>query len=466
MSVTTTNPLFLGVDLGASSLKCGLFDLAGNCAGAARIAYPSHEWEGGAEQCCVDWWEALSTGVRRATADVDRAQIAALAVGGQAPSPVFVDRHLQPVWSVLPWFDSRSSAQRDQLLKVLGRSPANGGERLMVQVAARAMWLRDAAPREFARAAFVLHSGDYLLARLTGEVVMTSPSSSEVFAAVDLPLGLLPVRECRPGEMVGRTLPEVTEELGLERAVPAVSGGLDSFLGSIGSGMREPGDSCLNTGSSTVVAMLARPGRPGRFEWVGCPILSRPIRPGGHILQRAHRIAGHEASFSDLLADAARLQTSPRIRRRLAELVRDVDREDREVHKRLSDLARRHTPTELFHLLLGAIFLNQRSVLEAWERPGEPVGRVRSVGGLAAHPDANQMQADVHGRAVEVPRMAESGALGAALLAATALEFCTPGEAASHMVRPGRTYSPRPGLAATYNELFAGIHAGAGRGSA
>ena len=29
-------PLFLGIDLGTSSLKCGLFDLAGNCAAAAR----------------------------------------------------------------------------------------------------------------------------------------------------------------------------------------------------------------------------------------------------------------------------------------------------------------------------------------------------------------------------------------------------------------------------------------------
>ncbi len=136
------DPLFIGIDLGTSALKCGLFDLPGNCAAATRVAYPTRDCEGGAEQRCTDWWEALSAGVRTVTAAVDRGRVAAIGVGGHVPSPTFVDADLRPVWPVVPWFDHRCESERDRLLEILGRSPASGGERLMVQLAARGMWLR------------------------------------------------------------------------------------------------------------------------------------------------------------------------------------------------------------------------------------------------------------------------------------------------------------------------------------
>ena len=151
-----------------AALKCGLFDRIGNCTSAARVAYPTREFDGGAEQQAGDWWTALSEGVAIATAKVDRTRIAAMGVGGHAPSPVLVDADLRPVAAVLPWFDDGCKPERERLLETLDRLPASGEERLMIQVAARAMWLRRTAPRDFARAASVLHSGDYLVAWLTG----------------------------------------------------------------------------------------------------------------------------------------------------------------------------------------------------------------------------------------------------------------------------------------------------------
>jgi sugar (pentulose or hexulose) kinase len=454
-------PLFLGIDLGTSSLKCGLFDLSGRRAGAARVPYPTREWGGGAEQQAGDWWEALAIAVHHATANAegDRGRIAAIGVGGHAPSPVFVDPDLEPVWPVLPWFDGRSAAHRDRLLRALGRPPADGGERLMTQVAARAVWLRGAAPVAFARAACFLHSGDYLIARLTGRRIATSPRVPEILDAAGLPPSLFPEEECRPGERVGVLLPAIATAWGLGPAVPVVAGGLDSFLATVGSGLRGPGDSCLSTGSSTVVAAVARPGCAGRFEWAGCQILSRPIRPGGRLLQWARRFAGPEDAIGDLLREASRSRWPTGALDRFAGFLRGAGGEDCEVRDQVSEIAQRCPPPELFYLLLVAIFLGQRAALEGLERQGGPLRRPRSVGGLAADPALDQLQADVLGRAVEVPRITESGALGAAMLAATAIGACTPGEAATRMVRPGRTHAPRDEAAATFDRLFAGIHA-------
>ncbi len=408
------DPLFLGVDLGTSALKCGLFDQAGNCAAGARVAYPTREWEGGAEQQCGDWWEALSGAVHLVAAGIDRKRIVAIGVGGHAPSPAFVDVDLQPVSPVLPWFDDRRARERDRLLETLGRFPASGGERLMVQVAARAMWLRGTSPREFAGAACVLHSGDYLVARLTDQKVMTSPKMPEVFVAADLPTGLLSARECLPGEIVGRIRADLAAEWKLDPAVEVVAGGLDSFLASVGSGIREPGDACLNCGSNSVVALLTRESHDARFEWHELSLLSRPTWPGGRVLQLTRTLADLDDAFDDAILEAASLQPPLAIERLLPELLGSGGRENRKIRKQISHYLQGHTAVEVLRLLLDAIFLGQRMMLEELEQQGEPARRVYSVGGLAAYPVVNQLQADVLGRAIEIPRSTDSGARGAA----------------------------------------------------
>ena len=455
------DPLFLGVDLGSSSLKCGLFNLMGGCAGAVRVGYPTREWEGGAEQRCGDWWQALNAGFRRATAGVDLSRIVAIGVGGHAPSPVIVDSRLRAVSPVLPWFDGRSRAYRDRLIGELGRAPEHGAERLMVQWAARALWLRDTEPAAFSRAACILHSGDYLVARLTGRRVMTSPRVSAIFAKAGLPLSLLPETECRPGERAGEILPEIARAWELGAAVPVIAGGLDSFLGTVGSGLREPGDACINTGSSAVVAVLDRPGRIGRFEWAGYPIQSRPTFPGGRILPVARRSNDPDGSSTDRLREAARQSPPARILRPLVGRLRDAKRDDGEIRDWLAESAQQATPSEMDHLRLVAVFRGQRDALEELERKCGPVSRVRAVGGLAALPELNQLQADVLGRVVEVPRITDSGVLGAAMLAATELEICTPREASSRMVTVERFAVPRGEIAPAYEELFEGISSGA-----
>jgi hypothetical protein len=187
--------------------------------------------------------------------------------------------------------------------------------------------------------------------------------------------------------------------------------------------MSETGDACLNSGSATVVAIMGLPGREGRFEWNGLPVMSRPLSPGGRALHEARHEWGLDTSTSDPIGAAARLQ--PPLP------------------------GANHSPLERFRLLLDRVLFNQRALLEQLERC-QPAKRLRGVGGLAASCGFRQLQADVLGRRIDSPEVTESGSLGAAMLATIALGFHTPPSAASHMVRSGRTYEPRADVAALY----------------
>lgn len=418
--------LFMGVDLGTSALKGGFYDLAGRQHGFARVTYPTHKKDGIEEQHAEDWWHAFIECVQRANVSVDVKHVAGIAIGGHAPSPAFVDDNLRSLFPVQPWFAPRAVMERMQVLTLMGRAPCNGPERLTIELAARAMWHRTHAPETFARVRCILHSGDYLAGRLTGECVSTIARVPWLFEAVGLSPALLPDRGCNPGEIVGPMQTSIAEELRLPPAVPVIAGGLDSLLAAIGSGLSETGDACLNSGSASVVAVMGLPSREGRFEWNGLPIMSRPVSPGGRELTLACDELGLSAT-TDPIGKAVRLQPA---------VNRSTD-----------------SPTAKFRLLLDVVLLNQRRMLEQLEQI-QPARQLRGVGGLAASTDFCQLQADVLGRKVDALAVPESGSLGAALLATTSLGFHTPATAASHMVRTCRTFAPRSSVAAFYERQF------------
>jgi sugar (pentulose or hexulose) kinase len=441
-------PLLLGIDLGTSALKCGVWTPRGHRAGLARIPYPTRGdalRPRTAEQSAEDWWRALLAGVGAATAGIDPRRIEALGVGGHAPSPVFADAELAPVAPVLTWLDPRPAVYMERLRRALGRPPASGPERLATQLAARALWLREHAPGGFARARWALGSGDYLAARLTGRPLTTAgPGAPEILAAAGLPAVLLPPRELKPGETAGPLSPAAADALGLPAGIPVVAGGLDSFLGSVGSGISEPGDACLNAGSASVVALVARPPAAGRFTLAGHPLASRPVGVGGRTLERAQALTGSPRPLPELLEEAARRGPGGGLG---AGSLDPGELDPGGLERALPELVCGGDPVEAIRRVLTAVCQAEGRVLEELAAAGGPVRRVRLVGGLAALPELGRFRARVLGRAVEVPEETDSGALGAALLAALAAgRFTDLHQAGAAMVRLAWRCEPGGGL--------------------
>jgi xylulokinase len=445
-----SDPLFLGVDLGTSSLKCGIFDLGGRRIADARVPYPTKPTPQGLEQQADDWWRAFAGGIRQVVAETPPKRIAAIAIGGHAPSPALVDASLNAVAPVMPWLDVRSRGQIDELTTSIGRPPLSGPERLAMQLAGRAMWLRQKAPESFARAAYILHSGDYLVARAIGSPVTTSPNLPEIFEAAGLSAKLLPEIELTAGEVAGTLSPVAADQLGLAPQTRVIAAGLDSFLAAIGSGIAKEGECCLAVGTSSGVAMLTDAPIGARFEWCGHRLLSKRIHLGGRLLEWL--TDANEAGFPELFRSAANLPVPLRSQPHLPQLL-DDSADDARLQSCLSEIAPQYDRAEVFRLVLDSVFLCQRLVVRDFQNYAGRVRRFVSVGALAADPELDQLQADVFGCSVEVPEYTESGALGAAILAAIAMTPYTPQQACARMVRIRRTWAPRSEVAAYYRQL-------------
>jgi xylulokinase len=90
------------------------------------------------------------------------------------------------------------------------------------------------------------------------------------------------------------------------------------------------------------------------------------------------------------------------------------------------------------------------------QRHGLPIGSLTMVDGEARSAAWNQVKADVMGRPIRTTRVAEGGALGAAMLAGLAAgEFATAEVAVAALVEAADTFDPDAAVHARYAELYA-----------
>ena len=150
----------LGIDLGTSSCKVGLFDPAGRPHGYGQAAYPVQRGPDGlAEQAPDDWWQAVGVAVRQAleAGSVPAERIAAVGLSGQVGTHVLLGRDGQPLRPAITWQDTRARAEiatlyqrvsRARLATILGIDLPPGPAWPLP----RLLWLRRQWPADLARA--------------------------------------------------------------------------------------------------------------------------------------------------------------------------------------------------------------------------------------------------------------------------------------------------------------------------
>jgi xylulokinase len=156
--------LLVGVDLGTSETKAGLFDLQGNLLRLARCGYPiiTDGESGCAEQDPERWWSAVCQTLREVAEEVPAGELAALCVQGQGPSVVMVDGKGRPLHNAILWMDTRPSSERDELSRRLGY-PVSPFAHLPM-----AMWLASHQEPAYQQARWFLAAWDFVASRLSG----------------------------------------------------------------------------------------------------------------------------------------------------------------------------------------------------------------------------------------------------------------------------------------------------------
>jgi sugar (pentulose or hexulose) kinase len=431
-------PLLLGVDLGTSYFKVGLFDEAGALRGLGRVAVPKTEpAPGRCELAVADFWRTLRAGFSAALAQAGAApqQVTAMSYSSQASTFLLLDARDRPLTPLILWLDARGEPVAADDLAFAGGDLFRrtiGFEGLSGQTAvAKWRWWQRHEAEGWRRAARVMTLSDYLTFALTGERV--GDASTAAF------LGLLDVAACdwwpaalahfgidatqlsrplRPGTVVGKTCAAATPLLGLGAGVDFAVGGLDHHIAAVGAGIGVRGEASLSTG--TVLAALAlveavapRAGcfHGPHFERDRYYCLAFDPAGAGQI-EEYQRRAAPGIAIETLLAEATDPGRETPHGPAMRAILDRIARSHRRLVERTTDFAR--------------------------------VRGVLATGGGARSEGLLQNVADVLARPVTVPACPESACLGAAMLAAAANgRYSSVEEAARTMARTSLGFEPR-----------------------
>ncbi len=441
----------LGVDVGTSSLKAGLFALDGTPLGLAQAEYPlSAPEEGAQEQDPADWWAALAAVSHELMALLeDRSRLAAVSIGGQAPTLVAADAEFMPTQPAITWLDQRPADDADRLYAQLGQPVPVWGS-----WPAQAAWFvrhRAAAMRQ---TRWLFGCPDYVASRLTGTAsTMLSTPPAELEAA-ELDMRLMPPT-ATPGKLIGQVDPAAAAATHLPAGTPVVGGFVDGVLGVLGSGARRPGDACMNSGTSGTFSVVCLP--PLGYPMMGLSILGSATNTSGKALDwYAHQIAAPGSGYAELIAEAATAPPGSDGLLFLPHLAGERAPE-RDPRSRAAwvGLTLGHDRRHLLRALLEGVAFSFRSIQDWVESCGAEVIDVRCVGGQARSEVWNQIKADILNRPVLVPSVVEAAVLGAAILAALGIgAYSSLEQAIGAMVRVSRRLEPDERNAALYGQLL------------
>jgi len=178
----------LGLDIGTSSIKASLVEAqTGEC--SASCQSPENELEilaiktGWAEQYPELWWEHTIIAVARVIikAGIKADDIKAIGISYQMHGLVCVDRNMKVLRNSIIWCDSRAVEIGNKAFREIGsklclshllNSPGNF-------TASKLKWVKENEPEVYNRIYKFMLPGDFIAAKLTGEIKTTESGLSE-----------------------------------------------------------------------------------------------------------------------------------------------------------------------------------------------------------------------------------------------------------------------------------------------
>lgn len=471
MPATPDGPALIGIDIGTSAIKAVMIGPEGQIldrfAAAHETRRPS---QGAVEQDPEAWLAQVMGALGRFARHPAAARVAAIGLTSQVNTHVFCDGALRPLCPAIVWQDTRAAAAGAALearidpaakIAALGAPiPIDASHAL-----ARMAWMARGAPGVWAATRHVLLPKDFAIARLTG-TIGADPISAVGLVGPDLryaaPLLELVPRAAAvlapladPLAGAGRIAP------GLPFAgVPVATGTMDAWASMFGLGVGAEGQSFYLSGTSEVLgAISARGGgAPGIIsfaDWRGIRLHAAPTQAGGASLAWLGRLVGRDVAELGAMAGEGRITARsplflPHLEGERAPLWDARSRGGFAGLSAADDLA------DLCRAVMEGVAFSARLALEGVAVAADlPIATLRHGGGGATSEAWCRIRADATGRTLERVLAPETGAAGAAAMAAVAAGIAPDIAAATaRLVRVEGTVAPDPEGAALAEARF------------
>ncbi len=262
--------LYIGIDLGTSSVKLLLMDSNGNVVNTVSEEYPIYfPRPGWSEQNPEDWYKAVIAGIKKLTYGIDKDKVAGISFGGQMHGLVILDENDNVIRPCILWNDGRTKKECDYLNNVIGKeklSDYTANIAFAGFTAPKLLWLRENEPESFKAIKKIMLPKDYIAYMMTG-VFSTDVSdasgtllfdvknrrwSEEMCSICGISRGQLP-RVYESYECTGKILEHVADEAGIGTNVRIIAGAGDNAAAAVATGTIGDGMCNISLGTSGTI---------------------------------------------------------------------------------------------------------------------------------------------------------------------------------------------------------------------
>lgn len=470
----------IGVDASTTAVKAIAFDRSGRELFQSRHGYPlSNPLPGHFEQDAEHWWTALVCALKDVASRIGEGRITALCIAHQRETFTLIDAAGKPLVPAILWLDERARPQVARLSAELGREAIRewSGKPPDPTPAFYAIaWLAEHRPEVLEKAASLVDVNSFLVHRLTGNM-RTSTASADplgilatgsgqwherLVAATGLGMHQLPALDV-PGAVSGQLDVEAARLTGLAEGLPVIAGVGDGQAMGLGMAVVDEGSTYLSLGSGVVSgAFSARYVTADAFRTMTAPsggfLLETVLRSGMQLVDWTVRTVG-AGSASELEKEAAfiapgssNLVLMPYWSGVMSPYW------DEAARGAILGLSLDHKPAHLFRATLEGIAYEQALATEAMEATMERKSDTMiAAGGGTNSKLLLDIIAAVLDRPLLVSPVNEAAALGAAMLAASAVGWYPDAKAAALAMAapPKRRIDPDRELAQAYRQRLA-----------
>lgn len=470
--------LFIGIDLGTSSVKLLLMNEQGQVKNIVSREYPLYfPHPGWSEQKPEDWYKETMTGLKELLEGFDKSEVAGISFGGQMHGLVILDENDEVIRPAILWNDGRTHKECDYLNNEIGKeklSRYTANIAFTGFTAPKLLWVRNEEPENFARIKKIMLPKDFIAYQLTG-VHCTDVSDASGMLLLDVERRQWSKEMCEichisedmlpklfeSFECVGTVLPAVAAELGIPSTVKVAAGAGDNAAAAVATGTVGDGRCNISLGTSgTIFVSSARFGvdknnalhafcdANGAYHLMGCMLSAAScnkwwmddiIGTRDYVTEQKaiDKLGENHVYYLPYLMGERSPHNNPNARGTFVGMTMDTTRAD------------------MTQAVLEGVAFAMRDSFEVARSLGIPITRTKICGGGAKSSLWKRIMANVLNISVDVLETEEGPALGGAMLAAVACGvFENVEAAAAKIVRVVDTVEPDVELAAKYEARY------------
>ena len=489
--------LILGLDVGTQGVKGILVDAHGKTVAQQVVEhdclYPRPDWC--EHDMLQNWWKNPVVVIRRLlqTPDIHPNQVKIIGVTGLYPAVGPTDGQGNPLAGAILYNDNRAVSEVEEV---------NQKQSLHLtseEMTPKLIWLLRHKPEIAARMEMFFDAAHFLIYRLSGAYVSDTvttglygaiyelPTASwraEVCEKFGIPVKILP-KVFPPATIVGKVNDKASEETGLLKGTPVISGMPDLMASMIAAGTVSTFETAVYYGTAGLMPVLKDDLIHAAFHPYPHPETGKAHQDGyvydypAYCLAVGDSVRWFRDEFGRDELEAERREGNPSAYARLDTLAEKIPAGSDGVlflpylHGQRSPvfnpwasgvffgLKKVHTRGHLFKSVLESFGYTIRQGLESFYPQGHPVRRLVATGGGARSPLWRQVVSDITGMAQEYVAEAE-GALGAAYVGGLALGWFSDFDCLKkEWVRVSAITEPHPMVKEIYDEnysLYVDLH--------